>query len=93
MVGICLHGIKEMQGGFKPTSPSKMRAMVRGMDTEVEEGGIENGIGIEKEIENLRHLSGISNNSRHRARFRRRLQLRLRDHLVLEGGGKGLEEL
>ena len=94
MVGICLHGIKKMQGGFKPTLPLKIRAMVRGMDTEMEEGGIANGPGIEKEIQSLRHLSGISSNSnRHRARFRRRLQLRSRDHLVLEGGGKDLEEL
>ena len=68
--------------------------MVRGMDTEVEERGIKNGIGIEKEIESLRHLSDISSsNNRHRARFRRRLQLRSGDHLVLEGGGKDLEEL
>ena len=94
MVGICLRGIKKMQGGFKPTSPSKTRAMVRGMDIEGEEGGTENGIGIEKEIETLRHLSGISSNRNgHRARFRRRLQLRSRDHLVLEGGRKVLEEL
>ena len=64
------------------------------MDTEVEEGGIENEIDIEKEIESLCHLSGIcSNSNRHRARFRWRLQLWSRDHLVLAGGGKDLEEL
>ena len=68
--------------------------MVRGRDTEVEEGGIENGTGIEEEIESLHHLSGIgSNSNRHRARLRRRLQLQSRDHLVLEGGEKDLEQL
>jgi hypothetical protein len=88
MAGICLHGIKRMQGGFKLISLLRIR--VDGMHTEVEEGGLESGIGIEKEIESLRHVS--SNSNRHRARFRRRLQLQPHDHLVLEGGGKDLEE-
>lgn len=81
---ICLHGIKKMQGGFKPTSLSKIRDKVGGMDTEAE-GGIETVIEIEIEIGSLHHIS------KHRARLRRRRPL-LRDHRVLEGGGKGSEQ-
>jgi hypothetical protein len=84
----CLHGIKKMRGGFKPTSLSKTWDKVGGMDT-VAEGGIESVIEIENENESLHH---INSRSRHRARLRRLPPPPLRDHPVLEGGGKGLEQ-